>query len=517
MSFISYAQNFEDVILMRVFKDIDVGFYIDVGANDPEVDSVTKAFYDKGWHGINIEPVQSWFKKLEKGRPKDINLNCAVGNEEDELVLYEIPDTGISTLEKEIADRHSHNGYQIIEHKVQVQTVTNICRNYHTPPIHFLKIDVEGHEKSVLEGIDFSVIRPWVVVVESTLPNTQTEVYQDWEQLVLEADYQFVYFDGLNRFYLATERQELRPAFSTPPNVFDGFVLSGAGNHSFCHKLQQSIADKDEEVRELNTKVSTLEKQSSELKQTNDELSSVLDKSESASQQGNEYFNEILSRNEALVSELAVTKQSLDRLKTEQNDLAQKLNESLSNAHNWFERAKHAESQLENLQSELNEAHKLAHRCWQHATHQDDYIQALHRSTSWRVTAPLRGFKASVIRLLKLPLKLLKNLIRPSVYLGLKWVLNKPELRDWLSSKAKNYSKLHQHLRQFAINRGLVPSPPAGVAESKELRNTAQQSNEITALYQSQGTEPDLLELTPRARQIYSQLKTAVEQQNGSH
>lgn len=421
---------------MRVFKEIDVGFYIDVGANDPEVDSVTKAFYDKGWHGINIEPVQSWFKKLEKDRPKDINLNCAVGNEEDELVLYEIPDTGISTLEKEIADRHSHNGYQIIEHKVQVQTVTNICKNYHTSPIHFLKVDVEGHEKSVLEGIDFSVVRPWVVVVESTLPNTQTEVYQDWEQLILEADYQFIYFDGLNRFYLAAERHELRSAFSTPPNVFDGFVLSGAGNHSFCHKLQRSIADKDEEVRELNTKASTLEKQCGELKQ--------------------------------------------------------KLNESLLNAHKWFERAKHVESQLENVQFELNEARKSAHQWWQQATHQDDYIHALHQSTSWKITAPLRGCRKGVIWLLKLPSKLLRTLIKPSVYLGLKWILNKPGLRGGVSAKIKNYPKLYQHLRQFAMHRGLIPSMHEEVVES------------------------NLSELTPRGRQIYSQLKTTIEQQNRS-
>jgi len=498
---------------MRVFKDIDIGFYIDVGANDPEIDSVTKAFYDKGWRGISIEPVQSWFEKLEKGRPKDINLNCAVGSEEDELVLYEIPDTGISTLEKEIADRHSRNGYQLIEHKVQVQTVTNICKSYHTSPIHFLKIDVEGHEKSVLEGIEFSVIRPWVVVVESILPNTQTEVYQEWEQLILEADYQFVYFDGLNRFYLAAERQELRPAFSTPPNVFDGFVLSGEGSHSFCHKLQRSIADKDVEIKALSTKVSTLEKQSSELKQTNDELSSVLDKSESASQQANKYFNEILSRNEALVSELAVTKQSLDRLKTEQNDLTQKLNESLSNAHSWFERAKHAESQLKQVQSELHEAHKSAHHWWQQATHQDNYIQALHRSTSWRITAPLRGFKKGVIRFLKLPLKLLKVLVRPLVYLGVKWGLSKPGLRDWLSAKVKNYPRLHRHLRQFAINRGLIPPQPV----SAESRSRAEQNNEITTVSQSQDNEPDLTELTPRAKQIYSQLNTVIEQQNGNN
>ena len=56
MSMISYAQNQEDVLLRREFPDCTNGFYIDVGANDPVWDSVTKHFYDRGWHGINIEP-----------------------------------------------------------------------------------------------------------------------------------------------------------------------------------------------------------------------------------------------------------------------------------------------------------------------------------------------------------------------------------------------------------------------------------------------------------------------------
>ena len=53
MRFISYAQNYEDVMLWRALQHIENGFYIDVGAAWPDVDSVTKAFYDKGWRGIN--------------------------------------------------------------------------------------------------------------------------------------------------------------------------------------------------------------------------------------------------------------------------------------------------------------------------------------------------------------------------------------------------------------------------------------------------------------------------------
>jgi hypothetical protein len=48
MRMISYAQNGEDVLLDRAFPRGVPGTYIDVGAFDPVVNSVTKHFYDLG-------------------------------------------------------------------------------------------------------------------------------------------------------------------------------------------------------------------------------------------------------------------------------------------------------------------------------------------------------------------------------------------------------------------------------------------------------------------------------------
>ena len=129
MTFISYAQNFEDVMLWRALKHVNNGFYIDVGANDPVIDSVTKAFYDAGWHGINIEPVSQWYKKLESDRPRDINLQIAAGAEEGELLIFELPDTGLSTVDKAIAERHElERDYKKTEIKVPVKTLSEICK-----------------------------------------------------------------------------------------------------------------------------------------------------------------------------------------------------------------------------------------------------------------------------------------------------------------------------------------------------------------------------------------------------
>ena len=77
--FISYSQFFEDFILFCIFYDVKNGFYIDVGANDPNIYTVTKAFYLRGWYGINIEPLPNKYKNLVKYRQRDINLQIGVG------------------------------------------------------------------------------------------------------------------------------------------------------------------------------------------------------------------------------------------------------------------------------------------------------------------------------------------------------------------------------------------------------------------------------------------------------
>lgn len=228
MAFISYAQNFEDVMLWRALKHIDSGFYIDIGAWSPDVDSVSRAFYENNWRGINVEPNPRFYLQLLDRRPRDINLCLAVSDTCGELDFNFLSTPGLSTLDDEIAQKHRKAGCSIDRQKVKVATLAEICRS-HVPPgqeIHFLKIDVEGMEESVIRGNDWSVFRPWIVVVEATLPMSRQESYATWEHLLLSADYRFAYADGLNRFYVPAEHSELANTLIYPPNVFDEFVLS---------------------------------------------------------------------------------------------------------------------------------------------------------------------------------------------------------------------------------------------------------------------------------------------------
>ena len=223
MDFVSYAQNLEDVMLYRALKYVEHGCYIDVGAGHPINDSVTKAFYDRGWHGINIEPEQEYFRLLEQDRPEDINLNVAASANRGDAVFYEVAGTGLSTMERASADLVVGD-YSVRQITVPCTTMAIVCQEYEIDIVHFLKIDVEGAEKAVLKGCDFSTVRPWIIVVEANEPNSTRDVSEAWEPLILSKGYDFVYYDGLNRFYLAAEHPELKWSFANPPNLFDRYV-----------------------------------------------------------------------------------------------------------------------------------------------------------------------------------------------------------------------------------------------------------------------------------------------------
>ena len=53
MSFVSYAQNFEDVLLWRALRDAEPKSYFDIGAQDPTINSISLAFYEAGWRGTS--------------------------------------------------------------------------------------------------------------------------------------------------------------------------------------------------------------------------------------------------------------------------------------------------------------------------------------------------------------------------------------------------------------------------------------------------------------------------------
>jgi FkbM family methyltransferase len=241
MTFVSYAQNFEDVMLWRALRHVGAGLYVDVGAQHPLIDSVSKAFHEQGWRGVHIEPVPRFADMLRAQRPGDTVLQVALSDHDGTLALNVIADTGLSTAVDRYAERHrSERGYANQRLEVPALTLASALRSLNGQEVHWLKIDVEGFEGAVLRGWDSAVLRPWIMVVEATVPNSTEPDYAMWDPILRQAGYRFVYFDGLNRFYIAQEHPELAAAFAAPPNVFDDVEVSGHGSWRLYRRVQDS-------------------------------------------------------------------------------------------------------------------------------------------------------------------------------------------------------------------------------------------------------------------------------------
>ena len=259
------------------------------------------------------------------------------------------PDTGQSTAEPGIVAGHVESGMPAPEAELEVPTVTlaSIAREIGDCEVHWLKIDVEGREKEVLQDWDPATLRPWLVVVESTLPNSVRSNDAEWEGLLTGADYAHVYSDGLNRFYAAAaaaaaERAgELRPAFALPPNVFDDVQL---GKNAFmCRELSQ---DFHEQLVALTTRYDAETK--TRLGELAARYESALQQHELEIQRSQQEVSRVLESRAEVVAQLSNMRAAMEYLKRQ------------------WELAQH---QLE--QSDLRH-------------------QAMLGSLSWRFTSPLR-------------------------------------------------------------------------------------------------------------------------------
>ena len=219
MAFLSFSQNLEDFRLSRALSHIKNGTYIDIGSHDPVHDSVSAHFYEKGWRGINVEPVNDKFEKYAFLRGEDLTLNLLIGSADGEQVFHEILGTGLSTIDLEVASKIIN--HQKISRLVKVITLDALLEMSTNEEIHWMKIDVEGAEEQVLNGWVENRKRPWVIVLEATIPSTPIRRSFKNNAILLNFGYKLAYFDGLNEYFIHDQHLDLFDSFSTPISIFD--------------------------------------------------------------------------------------------------------------------------------------------------------------------------------------------------------------------------------------------------------------------------------------------------------
>ena len=218
--FVSYAQNGEDVRIWHAFgpdrstksTQLAPHTYVEVGANYPRDLSISAALYDLGWRGLLIEADPNLAQELQRCRPEDTVVQVAAARGDGELRFFQVPGTGLGTLDEKEALAAAGRGFNVIETLVPTRALDSILDDFlehvSDPTIHALTIDVEGAEVEVLGGLSLERHRPWVLCIEAIDPGTYAPSHHEWEPALLDKGYRFVAFDGINRWYVANERAD---------------------------------------------------------------------------------------------------------------------------------------------------------------------------------------------------------------------------------------------------------------------------------------------------------------------
>jgi FkbM family methyltransferase len=450
MSFISYAQNLEDVMLYRALRDVKRGFYVDVGANSPNQHSVTRALYERGWRGINIEPVPAFHEQLVAARPDDINLAIAVGDRAGLINFYDVPDTGLSTVDPEVARQHRLSGYPIIERQVPVETLDQVFATQGVDLVHFLKIDVEGHESAVLRGLSLRDVRPWIIVVEATAPLSQDQNHSNWDKLLMGQGYGFVYFDGLNRYYLADEKAGLTERFASPPNIFDDWIrVHDWRAHELVGNLSRRITGEQEALqaeRAVRQREAEARQAEAAVRRTEAEIRHA----EAAARQ---------TEAEIRHGEVSVRE---TELKLRQAELARQEADAAAWKAAWSSEIEARSAEWARITGENTALRGRIAELEAIAASLDTYIREVRRSSSWRVTAPLRGLSrmsAAIVRMI-----LFQGGPRPGfgrfVRRTLRWAAEKPAVRKALLPVMLRHPALADKARALLARERLVPPAP---------------------------------------------------------
>jgi FkbM family methyltransferase len=136
------------------FKKSDKLVIFDVGANVGKYTILLNEVFRENSNILSFEPSKKTFNKLviNTNHIKNTNLfNFGFGNANKFLTLYyNQEESGLASVYERRLDHF--NIKMDLKEEIEIKTIDSFCEENNITQINFLKLDVEGHELSVLNG-----------------------------------------------------------------------------------------------------------------------------------------------------------------------------------------------------------------------------------------------------------------------------------------------------------------------------------------------------------------------------
>lgn len=151
-----YAHNGEAFVLDAVMKLLAVSAPVvfDVGANKGEFVKRVLQHANKNIQLYAFEPSQETFKLLKSSVPLSANVHLINAGFSDTPghtdLFYDKKGSGLASVYQR--DLHHANIQFSEKETIELTTLDIFCEQHGLSAIHFLKLDVEGHELAVLKG-----------------------------------------------------------------------------------------------------------------------------------------------------------------------------------------------------------------------------------------------------------------------------------------------------------------------------------------------------------------------------
>jgi len=148
-------------------KDRNEGALIECGASNGIHNSVGLYFEQRGWKAVNIEPNPGTYKGLIVNRPDSLwNLNLALSDTVGEATFkWKTGNLCDGTLEDKSL------GIKETSALVSTTTYKKMVENLALKRVDLFILDVEGHEASVIRGMEGTSVWPDYFVIETNKHN----------------------------------------------------------------------------------------------------------------------------------------------------------------------------------------------------------------------------------------------------------------------------------------------------------------------------------------------------------